>query len=192
MKHLAIILLIFFMLSGMACADEAMPLLYSRTQLSILHQTAAPLPWQAPGTPASVPRYTFDVEVRDAMTIYNQKGWFNLSSPQETNGVLLVFAAPAQAPIIPSSQYAPVDILMIDREGKILQIVPKLLLSELEEDIYPERPVLAFLFLKGGMCERLSIVPGDLVEYKIFRKPPMVLTAPPPISPPPVEPAETH
>jgi uncharacterized membrane protein (UPF0127 family) len=169
------------LLTGSAFADETTPLSYSRGQIAIERASAPLLPWQAPGQKA--PPLTFEVEVRDAMTLYNQQGWFNLSGPSPDSGVLLAFGAPTQAPILPSAQYAPLDILLIDKEGKILQIIPNLLLTELEQEIYPAAPVLAFLFLKGGTSERFSIRPGDSVEHKLFRKPPVILSAPPPAAP---------
>jgi len=177
--------IILLLLSTTALADTSTPLLYSRANITILRKAPPqkalqPLPWQKGQAVAvpDVPSVGFDVEVRDGMTLYNQKGWFNLSSPSEKNGLLMVFSAPGLAPIIPSTQYAPLDILMIDHEGTITQIVPNIKLSELDQDIIPSSLVLAFLFLKGGLCQKLSINPGDVVEYPLFKRPPTVLSAP--------------
>jgi uncharacterized membrane protein (UPF0127 family) len=172
-----------FIAPGMA--DENTPLLYNRTTLNIVrHAVPAPMPWQ-PAADAPKPEISFDVEVRDAMTLYNQKGWYNLSSPEERSGVLMAFSAPGIAPVVASAQYAPLDILLIDAEGKITQIIPNIMLSQLQKEIMPTKPVLAFLFLKGGICQSLSINPGDDVEYALFKKPPVVLSAPPVVAPVP-------
>lgn len=165
-----------------AQADQSTPLFYNKTTIAIIRQSpptpAEPaMPWQTTPTPED-PRLEINVEVRDAMILYNQQGWYNLSSPEDNTGVLLMFAAPGIAPVVPSSQYAPLDILMINAEGRIDQIVPNIMLSELDQEILPQSPILGFLFLKGGACERKSIQPGDTVEYKLFHKPPKVLTAP--------------
>lgn len=169
-----------------ATADD-LPLLYSRNDISIVRKNppaAAPMPWQGKeGTPEN-PAIVLNAEIRDATALYNQKGWFNLNTPSENGGVLMMFTAPTIMPISYMAQYAPVDIALVDKEGKITQIIPNITLSQLEQDIVPESPVLAFLFLKGGICEKLSIAPGDMVEYKLFKKSPTV------IGEPPVEPAK--
>lgn len=162
-----------------AHADESIPLLYSRSNIVIKREHPPQpelLPWQKPEDVPPQTDIALDVEVRDAATFYNQKGWYNLSAPADNSGVLLAFADPAMAPITPSSQYAPLDILMIDKQGKIKQIAPKLVLSDLSEEIYPKDPVQAFLLLRGGACAKLFISPGDTVEYKLFKKPPPVLS----------------
>ena len=170
-----------------AQADNSTPLYFSRATATIIRsdppQKAAPptLPWEKGKKAAPVkeaPAVPFDVEVRNGMTMYNQSGWFNLSSPTEKSGVLLLFPAAGLPPIVHLTQYAPLDILMIDHQGTITQIVPNIKLSELDEDITPSSPITAFLFLNGGACEKLSIHPGDIVEYKAFKRPPVVLSAP--------------
>jgi len=156
-------------------------LLYHRTEISILRKhppaPTSSLPWLA-ATPEN-PVITLSAEVRDGMTLYNQQGWFNLDSPSEKSGVLMAFSAPGVAPIIPMAQYAPLDILLVDSEGTITQILPSITLARLDKDIMPANPILAFLFLKGGACQSLGIGPGDSVEYKIFKQPPVILGSAP-------------
>ena len=163
----------------MAVANDAVPLFYTRTNIRVIRSSVnepLPLPWQEKTEIASVTRdLIFDVEVRDGSTFYNQQGWINVGRLGENTGLLLTFGAPIVAPIVPAAQYAPLDILMLNDEGKILQILPKLVLSELSEEIYPENPISAFLIIDGGSSESLSIVPGDTIEYKLFKKPPVVL-----------------
>ena len=155
---------------------------YSRSQLAILRKglkmDPSLLPWQQQKA-MEANKLVFEIEVRDGRSLYGQEGWFNLSSYDDNKGVLLAFGAPVLTPIIRSAQYAPVDILFIDREGVITQIVPKVQLAELEQQIMPQSPILAFLFLKSGMCEKLVINPGDVVDYEIFRPSPVILGAPP-------------
>lgn len=156
---------------------DSVPLLYTRSDITIMRHSMPALPWKpdATSTEASV---VFDTEIRDGATLYNQQGWYNLNAPEALKAVMLVFGAPVLAPIIPSASYAPIDIVLIDKEGTVLQIFPRLRLAALEEEIYPAQPVSAFLFLKGGSCEALSIAPGDYVVYKIFKRPPKALDAP--------------
>lgn len=169
MKH--ILLILALLLPGAAFADKNAPMLYSRTNILVARKAApAALPWQQ--------RLVLDVEVRDGMGLYNRRGWFDMSGYPEKTGVLMTFAEPGVQPIVRMTQYAPVDILFIDKQGKITQIAPNLTLADLEQDIYPDAPVLAFLFLKGGACASLSINPGDDIEYALFKKPPAMLSAP--------------
>lgn len=178
-----ILTLLFFGFASPATANENIPLLYTRETLTI-QRAAQPQPWQEGQPPKehiqeqAASGVTFDVEVRDAKSFYSQKDWFNLSGPTDDSGVLLVFAQPGKSPIIASKQYAPLDILFIDAQGRVTQIVPNILLSNLGQQIVPQNPVLAFLFLKGQTCQRLGINPGDIVNYKIFSQPPLVLGDP--------------
>ena len=159
------------------------PIFYSRDKI-LLHRKATPrpaepLPWQASTPPVTkLDDLILDVEIRDGASLYNQSGWFNLSSYAENSGVMLTFSEPDLHPIKNSAQYATADILFIDKQGKITQIVPQILLSDLEQDIIPKSPILAFLFLKGGACSELSISAGDEVDYSLFKKSPLILNAP--------------
>jgi hypothetical protein len=181
--------ILFFLSVSLAIPAQAVlvddAITYSRTNIVIMHsgdeqRAPAPLPWQTNVSPENSSGVVFDVEIRDAMVLYNQRGWYNLSGPNEKSGVMLLFSDPGIAPLSASSQYAPLDVLMIDKEGNIVQIIPNLMMSELEQDILPQQPVRAFLFLKGGMCQQMQIKPGDYVLYKLFRRSPTVLMAPPP------------
>lgn len=160
-----------------ALAEDALQFQYSKSTVTLVRSKPPVIPPSLPWLAATVesPALAFDVEVRDGATLYNQKGWYNLSSPEDNGGVLLAFGEPSMAPVIHSTQYAPLDVLMIDSEGKIIQIIPSLKLSELTKEIVPQHPVQAFMFLKGGIAQRMSINPGDMVEYALFKKSPVVI-----------------
>ena len=146
---------------------EKSPIFYQKNNIIVSRK-------QLPQTSSSL---LLDVEIRDGASLYIQNGWFNLSSYVDKSGILMAFAKPDKHPITSSSQYAPVDILFIDKQGKIVQIAPNIALSELEQEIYPESPILAFLFLKGGSCVELSINVGDEIQYNLFKKPPLILNS---------------
>jgi uncharacterized membrane protein (UPF0127 family) len=163
--------------------DEIPPVLYSRAQLAIYANNA--------NQPVSI----FDIEVRDAKIFFREKGWFNLSSPSDLSGLLLAYHQPTIAPLLPSTQYAPLDVLFLNQEGTIMQIMPNLVLAELNDSVRSETPTLALLLLKGGACTRLNIRPNDHVDYKIFSKPPTIINQNPPPektvpAPQPVTPAD--
>jgi len=154
-------------MGGSAYADASMPIIYSRANIAITRMALPPhLPWLVPENPV----VTFDVEVRDAAMFYKQKDWFSLSGTADNQGVMVVMGEPTVAPITRSPQYAPLDVVMADGDGKITQIIPGVKLSELAQDIFPDAPIMAFVFLKGGTCERQSIHVGDRIGHAVFRK----------------------
>ena len=164
---------LFALISGAAHAMEESPLFYTRAKMAIERQSPPPpLPWQDTATPNAI---MFDIELRDGTVFYNQKGWFNLSRPADDSGLMLYFGAPVMAPVVNAPYYATLDILMIDAQGKILQILPSLQLASLDAEYYPADPIAAFLILPGGACERLSIHPGDYIVYKLFKRPPAMV-----------------
>lgn len=158
-----------------AAAERGETFTYSRTELPLHRKQMPTLPWQS--SPSGPGKLLLDVELRDATSYYKQSGWYNLSSPEDNQGILFLFDEPAASPIIRSMHYAPMDVLFISPEGKVMEIIPNIVLSALEEDIKPKSPVLAFLFLKGGACQAYSIQPGDELEHKRFKKPPAVIGA---------------
>ena len=178
-------LLIAFVATPALC-DDSHPITYSRAHIGIIRKTLQPqpqplppaLPWlPVQQVPPEDPKLGFDVEVRDGSALYNQEGWFNLSDLSEGAGVLMVFPNSRVASIHRLTQFAPLDILMTDSEGNIVQIIPNIKLSELEKEIVPPTPVLAVLLLKGGVCGAKSINPGDRIEYGIFKQSPAVVNA---------------
>lgn len=178
MKKYILIMTALLWLPHGAMARDDIPLMYSRANIIVSrHNVPAPpppdLPWQT--LPAPDPNIIFDVEIRDAAVLYNQQGWFELSSLSEKSGIMMVFSAPGIAPISRNSNYASLDILFVDAEGNIAQIIPSITLARLNQDIMPAVPVRAFLFLKGGTCAATGIAPGDVVQHSIFVPPPTIL-----------------
>jgi uncharacterized membrane protein (UPF0127 family) len=177
MRILFIILALFFPMAVQA-TELGTPVTYLRGTLALRSQNAPTadglLPWQTPPDTSA----KFDVEIRDGMSLYNQDGWYNLSSYGDHSGLLLLFENEGTQPITRSAQYAAIDILLIDKEGTIAQILPSIVLSQLSADLYPKQPVLAFLLVKGGTAQALNIQPGDIVDYKAFKRPQTVLSTP--------------
>lgn len=168
--------LLIWLLPACAHAADSVPLFFTRSELIIqraaLPASEAPLPWQSIA-PADL-ALSFDIELRDGGALYQQKGWFSLDMPADGTGMLLYFGAPILAPIPPASQYAPLDILLLDGQGRIAHIFPNLVLAELTEEIESPSPVVAFLIVRGGLCEARGIRSGDTVEHPLFKKPPVM------------------
>ncbi len=177
------IVLIIALLSGLfpdiAGAENSSGFLYSRSDIPVIRNTLpAQLPWLT--TPVN-PAITFDVEVRDAANVYNQNihngqtGWFNLSSPEAHNAVMMLFHTQAFSPIVRSTEFAPLDVLLIDADGTITQIITSVKLSELDHEIVPEKPVIAFMFLQGGLARKSFINVGDRLDSPLFKKSTLVI-----------------
>jgi hypothetical protein len=116
--------IILLLAAMMACspplhADSTLS--YMRANITVVRRNVAPLPllpWQDKTTPQEAPNpaIAFDIEVREATMLYRQEGWYNLSSPMDNNGVLMLLDKPGVMPINASPQYAALDILMIVRK----------------------------------------------------------------------------
>jgi len=175
-------------------AVEDRPLTFARTQFVIVPaaapaadaaaQEAAQLPWQEKSqmslAPTAQPRakgILFNAQLRDATTVYTQ-GWFNLNGLSPEEALMLVLQPPAIASIRPVNDFAAYDILLVGPDGKIIQILPNLILADLEEPYQTPKAVDAIIYLRCGLCAELEIAPGDKVVNKFFRTPPKVLQAP--------------
>lgn len=161
--------LFFFLLAPMQAGAADMPLVYARSTLLIKMKTPVD---------AAYPGVAFDTEIRDAEAASKVPGWFSIASMTDYKGAMLTYSAPTYVAINPSNEFAPADILMMDAYGNIVQLMPSIVLSELQETLLSAQPVVAVLYMKGGTCARHGIKPGDTVEYKLFKKRPVVLTAP--------------
>ncbi|MFN9111745.1 MAG: hypothetical protein ACK5XN_16905 [Bacteroidota bacterium] len=142
-----------------------------------------PLPWQNANDVSALPDIRLDAEIRDVQTLFAQSGWFNLSSPTYEQAVLILLVNPAVVTIPPSSQYAPLDVMVIDQYGVIKEIYPNLMLAELAEPITSQNPALGILFLRGNAHQTLKISPGDSVVHQAFKKPPAMLSLPETVAP---------
>lgn len=145
------------------------PMMYSRAMLPVL------LAHPKDGVNA---RLLFDAEIREAASVTRTPGWFNFATLGDANAALLAYTVPTPVTITRSNDFAPVDILMLNAYGGIVQLLPGLIPAQLDESIASPEPLMAVIYLKGGAAERFGISPGDRVEYKLFKKRPTVLTAP--------------
>ncbi|MFO0389012.1 MAG: DUF192 domain-containing protein [Alphaproteobacteria bacterium] len=183
MRHVLCVIYTLIAWSAYATPDGGLtqPLVYSVSKLIIDKKSSSIKKeidqTQDAGTQLHVPmQLILDVEVKDALNFYRQDGWINLSAMREGHAVLLAFEQLSQDPILPASNYAPMDILMVDEQGKITEIAPSLTLASLEQEIYPQKPVKAFVLMASGSTEKMGIKPGDEVVYSIFKKPPPVIS----------------
>lgn len=162
------LLFVLLLFAPAAFAYEA-PMLYSRTHI-VLH-LAKPVS----SANASI---AFDTEVREAASVARTPGWYNFASLEDFRAAMMAYGEPTPVRISPGNEFAPFDIVLVNAYGEIVQIMPKLVLAELEAPIASVEPVQAVLYLRGGTCEKFGIGIGDRVEYGLFKKRPVVLSAP--------------
>jgi uncharacterized membrane protein (UPF0127 family) len=124
----------------------------------------------------------FNVDIRDFGSVHNP-AWFDFAGLAENKGLLLTQAFSAPVTIAPVNHFAKLDILLLDDYGTILKILPNIALAELGEPVASGVPVLAVLYLKGGMVDALGVQPGDSVRYKLFRKHPEIRSIETPTKP---------
>lgn len=87
----------------------------------------------------------------------------------------ITFTPPRYDVIYPNNSQQELDVLSITPQGEIVQIIPNLILAELNAPIETAEPVAARLILQGGAAETLDIRPGDRVSHPIFRPDPKIL-----------------
>lgn len=179
MRYFIVFLLLVCMNSAAVTPAEALDVssfAYRRDNVTIHRQNMQPLlPWQSEAIP--YPALTWSMEIRDAALFYKQEGWYSLSSPATGQGVMLLFGVPQIAPITASHYFVPLDIVLVNEQGKIIQMLPRLVLADMQEDIFPEQPIAAFIFLASGTIESEALSLGDWVEYKAFKRPPHIIGA---------------
>lgn len=120
------------------------------------------------------PPLAIDVEIRpeDALRLEYIHMLNNLT---DSSGVMIAFLAPSVVALPPLKVPTPVDALFVMNDGKISQILPNVLLSDLNQEIVAKEPIKAFLFLKAGMVARSMIRPGDIVSGRKFTPAPPLM-----------------
>jgi uncharacterized membrane protein (UPF0127 family) len=100
---------------------------------------------------------------------------YSLKGLTGNSGMMILFDPPIDKRLVPMNIYVPVDILFINKEGKIIQIAPEIVLSSLQENIVAPEPLRAWLFLQGGAAAQYRLTPGDTVNHPLFSPKPDLL-----------------
>ncbi len=84
-------------------------------------------------------------------------------------GMLFDFKREEQVAMWMKNTYIPLDMLFIDRSGKIVNIARNA--EPLSERIIPSgAPTYAVLELNGGVAQKLGMKAGDMVQHPLFSK----------------------
>ena len=98
-----------------------------------------------------------------------------LNTLADGTGVMVVLNNPAVVPLPAWQVFTPVDAVFIADTGEILQILPNVVLGNMQQDIAAKAPVKAFLFLKAGQVQASQLRPHDMVAGNMFSPAPAVM-----------------
>lgn len=184
MRNLKYIVPLFLLASLMAAQVLAQPVIFSRGIITIIPSADAPSLQKnekaesvdEKETPPKTQRlsHQFNVEIRLLSTLYTQ-GMFNQQPLGESEGILLVQETAVPIEIVRANIYTPRDVVLLASDGTIQQILPDIMLAEMEESIASRDPVRAVLHLRAGSCEQFDIRPQDRVAHELFKKKQVVI-----------------
>lgn len=162
-------LLLLALLPSMAAA-QVTPVIFERTDIRV---DPAPIGNEGEATllrPATV--YNIEFRSEEALKL---EYIHSLNELTENTGVLILFSAPAMAPLPAWQVFTPIDALFLAEDGTILQIAPGITPGEMTQDIMAREPVKAFLFLKAGQVAERFLRPRDTVVGSMFVPAPAVM-----------------
>ncbi len=149
------------------------PVVFQRDSI-VIHPKLAPIEVVEEGAEPTMeailpPRgpLELNVEIRpqDALRLE----WIHtLNTLSDTNGVLIVLEEAIQVPLQSLQVFTPLDVIVIDANGIVSQLIPNVVLAQLNQEIVAQRPTKAFLYLKAGSIALQSLEPGDRVEHPYF------------------------
>lgn len=114
-----------------------------------------------------------DVEVRPEDSL-RLEYIHTLNTLDATGGVMIAFDSPVTVALPAMKVYTPVDVLFVEDNGTIIQIMPNVVLGEINQTISAKKPIKAFLFLKAGMAAANKIHPRDVIAARMFTPAPSV------------------
>ena len=130
-------------------------------------------PWLAQAADAPLAIRTADGHVRDftvevaSSEEQRETGLMDRPSMPLDHGMLFDFGADRAVAMWMKDTLIPLDMLFIDRAGKIVGIRMRAV-PQSKEIIGSPGPVRAVLEVNGGTAERLGIAVGDRVEFPLF------------------------
>jgi hypothetical protein len=112
--------------------------------------------------------HKFSVEVARTDAERAQGLMFRRNMPPD-RGMIFDFERDDEVSMWMRNTFIPLEMLFIKADGIVHRIAMRT--EPLSERTIPSGgPVRSVLELNGGICEKLGIAPGDLVEHRIFRR----------------------
>jgi uncharacterized membrane protein (UPF0127 family) len=111
-------------------------------------------------------KHDFDVEVAETESQRQQGLMFRREMAADA-GMLFDYEVPQRASMWMKNTLIPLDMLFIDRDGRITHIAERTIPGSLS--VIPSRgKILGVFEVNAGTVARLGIAPGDTVVHKIF------------------------
>ncbi len=135
-------------------SDENQDVVFERSELTILTATSS---------------HHFRIELADTMAA-RMRGLMERRHLDDDAGMLFDYSKPMQIHMWMKNTFIPLDMLFINKSGRIVRIVANT--TPFSTDVIASPgPVLAVLELNGGTAARLAIKTGDKVIHDIFSSP---------------------
>lgn len=141
---------VFLVLFGLAAAAE--PVTFGASRLEVVAEGGK--------------RHAFAVELAVTPDQLSQGLMFRRDLPAGT-GMLFDFGSPRQVSMWMKNTLIPLDMLFIDRTGRVVHVEQYAVPGSLEPR-GPAEPVLGVLELPAGTARRLGLKPGDRVIHAMF------------------------
>jgi uncharacterized membrane protein (UPF0127 family) len=113
-------------------------------------------------------RHAFAVELAATSEQLSQGLMFRRDLPAGT-GMLFDFGSPRQVSMWMKNTLIPLDMLFMDRSGRVVYVEQYAVPGSLEPR-GPAEPVLGVLELPAGTARRLGLKPGDRVIHSMFER----------------------
>lgn len=113
--------------------------------------------------------HTFTVELARTFA-ERERGLMHRKSLASDAGMLFIYERISRKSMWMKNTFIPLDMLFIDKYGKILHIVERTT-PHSKEVISSRKRVKSVLELQGGAVSRLGISKGDTVVHTAFEKP---------------------
>ena len=110
--------------------------------------------------------HRFKVELAETPAQMTQGLMFRTSLAPDA-GMLFEYQQPIAATMWMRNTLIPLDMLFVDRRGRIVNIHERAV-PQSDDVIAAAEPVRAVIELNGGTASRLGIEPGDIVVHPIF------------------------
>ena len=109
--------------------------------------------------------FTLEIADTDAKT---QRGLMYRNAMAADHGMVFVFPTPSTAGFWMKNTYIPLDIIFLDKDGKVLVIHRRM--PRDETGMGPDTPAQYVIELNAGTAEKIGLKPGDVIDVKKFLK----------------------
>lgn len=96
------------------------------------------------------------------------KGLSNWKSLKEDEGMFFVFPKEGKYGFWMKDMFFPIDILWLDREGRVIYMVENVKPDSYPKTYYPSMPALFVLELPSSSISKERIKVGDIIEGNVF------------------------